>query len=219
MDVTPKLSDLQLRDVVKNFLVGGRDTTAVTLAFCTYELAHHPEVQAKVRAEVENLPMDDPIAFYKAMGGLRYIDAVVKETIRLHTPVPVDSKVAICEDVLPGGHFVGKDYVMLYCPWVMARDTALWGQDAAEWRPERWLEQKTEPSLFVWSSFQAGPRTCLGKDLAILEAKAIIALLYNAGVNLDPWPRPNPGSINNPCLVLHLADSWATMRVTFSDNR
>jgi len=196
MDVKPALSKEALRDVIKSLLVGGRDTTASTLTWAFFEIARNPEIERKCREEVKTLPMDDPSDFYAASKAWTYIDAVVRETIRLHSPVPIDAKHAINDDVLPDGTFVGKGWIAVYSPWVMARDTDLWGPDAATWRPERWLEgtlATQEPSPFVMTSFQAGPRICLGKDLAILEAKAVIAMLMHAGVNMRLWPTMGDG--------------------------
>lgn len=198
MDVKPRPSKRELRDSIKSLLVGGRDTTAVTLTWAFFEISRHPEVEAKLRQEVKDIvvEVEDPLEFYAASKQWRYTEAVVRETIRLHTPVPIDAKRAINDDLLPDGTFIGRGWMVVYSPYVMARDADLWGPDAAVWRPERWLEgslASTEPSPFLFSSFQAGPRICLGKDLAILEAKTVIALLMRAGVTMRTWPSMGPG--------------------------
>lgn len=141
-----------------------------------------------MRQEAEGIPKDDPIAFYNFVKGMRYTEAVIRETVRLHTPVAIDGKTSLSDDVLPDGTFIGKGWLVSYSPYVMARDTDLWGADALTYRPERWLEMKSEPSPYVYTQFQAGPRVCLGKDLAILESKGVLALVVNAGVEMALWP-------------------------------
>lgn len=161
-----------------------------------FELGKNPEIRRKLEVECQSLPAEDPLAFYAALKGCKYVDAVVRETIRLHTPVPLDARKAAKDDVFPDGTFCGKGWVVTFAPYVMARDKEMWGEDAESWRPERWFEgelAKKEPSPFVYSMFQAGPRICLGKDLALLEAKSCVALLVRAGLSFTLWPgEPEP---------------------------
>merc|ERR1711907_929933 len=94
----------------------------------------------------------------------------------------------------------------------------LWGPDASEWRPSRWLEgvlATKEPSPFVYSGFQAGPRICLGKDLALLEAKSCVAMLMKAGVKLRPWTDKVP--VFKMGMTLATGDEGLPMRCTFID--
>jgi cytochrome P450 len=191
LDVKPPYSKDELRDVIKSLLVGGRDTTAISLTWAFFEIARHPEIEKKCIEEVKSIPEDDAPAFYAASKGWKYIDAVARETIRLYSPVPIDAKHAVDDDVLPDGTFIGKGWITVYSPYIMARDSDLWGPDAATWRPERWFEGNLatqEPSPFMMSSFQAGPRICLGKDLAIFETKAVIAQLLHSGIRMRLWP-------------------------------
>jgi cytochrome P450 len=103
----------------------------------------------------------------------------------IHTLYPYTTKAA---DVLPDGTKVQRGTILEYCPWVMGRKRAIWGEDAARFDPERWLvrtstsgdedelQLKTFPSPFKFPVFQAGPRICLGQSMAYLEAK--IALIH-----------------------------------------
>jgi len=208
-----------LKEVISNMLLGGRDTTAVTLTWAFYEIARHPEVEARLQAEASNIPMDDVEEFYKALKVMHYTEAVVRETVRLHAPVPVDAKIAKSEDVLPDGTFVDRGCTVIYCPWAMAKDPDLWGADAGVWRPERWFDgdvAKEEPSPFIFSSFQAGPRICLGKDLAILEAKAVIATLFHAGAVMRLWPTMKEPQYEMG-FTLQVEEPGMLMKVTFDE--
>lgn len=182
-----------------------------------YEISKHPEVEARLYEECRDLNIEDPIVFYDAIKKSKYIDAVIRETIRLYAPVPLDAKKALKDDVMPDGTFVGESWVVVYSPYVMARDKEYWGEDAAEWNPDRWFKGELankEPSTFVYSMFQAGPRICLGKDLALLEAKSCVAMLMKAGVKLRPWP----GSKVPLCKMgITLAADGVPMKVEFVD--
>merc|ERR1711939_955346 len=145
---------------------------------------------------------------------------IVRETIRLYSPVPLDAKKAAADDVMPDGTFVGKGWVVVYSPYVMARDTELWGPDASEWKPSRWLDgelAKHEPSPFVYSAFQAGPRICLGKDLALLEAKSCVAMLMKAGVKLRSATDQVPIFKMGITLAAATGNVGLPMRVEFID--
>eukprot|EP00928_Gymnodinium_smaydae_P039106 TRINITY_DN26798_c0_g1_i1.p1 TRINITY_DN26798_c0_g1~~TRINITY_DN26798_c0_g1_i1.p1 ORF type:complete len:576 (-),score=112.56 TRINITY_DN26798_c0_g1_i1:212-1810(-) len=168
-------SDEALRDIVLNFLIAGRDTTASTLTWLFYELSINPEVQEKLAREVtEALPKGTPLSFEKVMR-LPYLNGAIYEALRLHPPVPINFKLAQRDDALPDGTRVPKGTRVWYMPYVMGRDPARY-ESPLEFRPERWIPF-TEPSQFEFPQFQAGPRVCLGKDMAIYEAKLCTAVL------------------------------------------
>jgi cytochrome P450 len=220
MNVEPPLSAVELRDVVKGLILGGRDTTGVSIMWSLYEISKNPDVEAKLREECKEFPTDDPVAFYNAIRKAKYIDAVVRETIRLYSPVPLDARKALKDDVMPDGSFVGAGWVVCFAPYAMGRDTAQWGPDACEWKPSRWLEgelAKKEPSPFVYSMFQAGPRICLGKDLALLEAKSCVALLMKAGLKLRAWPGAEEPRYKMGITLAIDADVGLPMKVEFVD--
>jgi hypothetical protein len=217
MNTEPPMTPLELRDVVKGLILGGRDTTGVSIMWALYEISKNPDVEARLYQECKDLPIDDPVAFYDAIRKAKYIDAVIRETIRLYSPVPLDAKKAAADDVMPDGTFVGKGWVVVYSPYAMARDTEFWGPDASEWRPSRWMQGELatkEPSPFVYTMFQAGPRICLGKDLALLEAKSCVAMLMHSGVRLRPWE----GKVPTVKMGITLsAGEGVPMRVEFVD--
>jgi len=182
-----------LRDVIINFLLAGRDTTACTLTWLFWEIASSDAVEtdgdgvhARILREVRAASCDSNGNFsFEALSQLKYCSACILETIRLHPAVPDDSKEAFADDILPDGTLVLRGEYVSYTPYAMARDVGLWGEDAASWRPERWLKMDKEPSSFLFASFQAGPRICLGKDMALLEVKAVLAQLIHMGLRWE----------------------------------
>jgi fatty acid omega-hydroxylase len=186
-------SSKELRDIVMNFLIAGRDTTACALSWTMYELARHPEVRAKVIAECNNVcaPPDeaggtrsrtfsDADYSYDKIGELRYTHAVAMEVLRLHPSVPVEVKFAIKKDTLPDGTPIHPGGTCIYSPYAMGRSKKLWGDDAEMFKPERMMDEdgkNVEPGQFKYTTFNAGPRLCLGKGLALMEIKLALAIL------------------------------------------
>ena len=122
---------------------------------------------------------------YDALKRMPYTHACVLEALRLHPSVPQDLKQAARDDVLPDGTLVRKGSYVSYDPYVMGRLQELW-EDPLEFKPERFLRVTDEqtgalavvtPDLYKFTAFQAGPRRCLGMELALLEAKAAIGTL------------------------------------------
>lgn len=191
------LSDVYLRDLVANFIIAGRDTTAVTLSWMFYELEKNPRVLTKIRAELDKVlgpaTGEDAdakfdisrIPSFESVQNLKYLHAVVSETLRLHPAVPMEL-VSSTENVTlpvpdnaPAGtkpvHVKAGSFIGLSI-YSMGRNPAIWGPDCNVFKPERFVE-KPNPSQYEFVSFKAGPRICLGKRVAYLEAKTVAAVL------------------------------------------
>lgn len=183
------LDDETLRDMVLNFIIAGRDTTAQALSWTFYMLMLHPRVEAKLFKEVqENITDDlekDSPAMYEVIRKMIYAHAVyVKrsisvdypahtyfnrffEVLRLYPSVPTNVKVALEDDVLPDGTPVRKGDSVTWSPYGQGRSEKVWGPDAKSFRPERWITEDGElrrETQGKWPAFHAGPRVCLGND-------------------------------------------------------
>mmetsp|Transcript_97063 Transcript_97063/g.222451 ORF Transcript_97063/g.222451 Transcript_97063/m.222451 type:complete len:451 (-) Transcript_97063:209-1561(-) len=168
-------SDDFLRDLVLNFLIAGRDTTAQGLSWAVFLLMQHREVEDMLIAEIKSVVGDGPVT-YKHLEQLTYTQAVINEALRLYPSVPRDPKFLAEDDEIPGvGHFP-RGSLLMYLPHAMGRSTKIWGDDAEQFRPDRWIG-KPFPSFFEYPVFQAGDRICLGMRLAWLEMKACLATL------------------------------------------
>lgn len=171
-----ELDEEYLRDLVLNFLIAGRDTTAQALSWTIFCLCQHPDVAEKVRQELADVcGIRGPA--YEDMSRLPYLQAVLSEALRLYPSVPVDTKVAANNDTWPDGTFVPRGTTVIYDIYCMGRDTKIWGDDAEKFRPERWLDMSEPPSSYEYAVFNAGPRECLGKRLAWVEMKTCLAML------------------------------------------
>ncbi|KAI9310986.1 cytochrome P450 [Dichotomocladium elegans] len=163
------LSNRELRDVILNFIIAGRDTTAQALSWTFYNLCHHPRIEYKLLDEINTYITDDlaenPPALY--------------EVLRLHPSVPANQKFALNDDVWPDGSEIRKGDYVSWSPWAQGRSEQVWGPDAKQFKPERWITPEGDlrrESQGQWPAFHAGPRVCLGQNLATLEA--LIAIVY-----------------------------------------
>jgi len=187
----------ELRDVVMNFILAGRDSTACALSWTMYELTRHPQWANKIREEAALIFGDDNKNDYNVhqIGKLKITHAVVMEALRLHPPVPEDFKFAVKQDVLPDGTNIPAGACVMYSPFSINRNHNIWGTTntdveadsnrnatVAEYSvddffPERFLEASFVPTAFTFPTFNAGPRICPGKNLAVTEIKMALAYL------------------------------------------
>ena len=164
-----------LTDLVLNFLIAGRDTTAQGMSWCLYLVMQHPEVEQKILDEEEAVCKGEALT-YEKLKDLKYLEAVLRESLRLYPSVPLDSKTALQADRLPDGTFVPRGTLLLYNSYGMGRSKTIWGPDASDFRPERWLSDELK-TPYENPVFHAGPRECLGKRLALVEMKTVMASL------------------------------------------
>ncbi|CAH8313175.1 unnamed protein product [Eruca vesicaria subsp. sativa] len=185
-------NDEFIRDVVLSLLLAGRDTSSSALTWFFWLLSNHPKVMSKIRQEIKT--NFDPTDLEK----LVYLHAALSESMRLYPPVPFNHKSPAKSDVLPSGHKVEADSKIVICMYALGRMRSVWGEDALDFKPERWILEngglKREPSS-KYLVFNAGPRTCMGKHLALLQMKMVaVEIIQNydfkvvEGQKIDPVP-------------------------------
>jgi cytochrome P450 len=171
-----------LRDTLVNMIAAGRDTVAVALTHLFHVLHEHPEIEQKLIDELHQKANN--VISEETLSNLVYMDCVVLELCRLHPPLPLDFKVCAKDIRLPGttNIILPKSTIVSYTPYHFHRLSSVWGLDAMDFKPERWLDLdgkvKVE-SQFKFLSFNAGPRLCLGRTMALLEVKTLAAILLN----------------------------------------
>lgn len=194
----------EVREQVLGMLAAGRDTTASLMSWVFYCLLRDPRVFEKLRSIIiEQFGLYDPdphaavrdITFQK-LKGCRYLQHVLNETLRLHSIVAFNSRMAVRDAILPTGGgsdggspvFVPAGSEVNFSTHVMHRRKDLWGDDADQFVPERW--ETTKPG-WSYAPFNGGPRICIGQQFALTEAGyTIVRLLqrYDAieGLDVDP---------------------------------
>src|SRR6516164_3061110 len=169
-----RMTDKQLRDEMVTLLLAGHETTAVALTFCFYLLALHPQADARLAAELDAVLGGRPPTAAD-IPGLRFTEWVVKESMRLYPPVPSVGREALeaCEI---GGYHIPKGAQIALVQWITHRDKRWYGDDAEEFRPERWDSDlaKRLPRC-AYFPFVDGPRICIGMHFAMMEAVLVLA--------------------------------------------
>lgn len=180
----------KLRHIALNFVLAGRDTSSVALSWFFWLVMNHPLVEEKIvlelaavltdtRGEETGKWVEEAVDFEEA-DRLVYLKAALAETLRLYPSVPEDFKYALNDDVLPDGTVVPAGSTVTYSIYSVGRMKSVWGEDCMEFKPDRWLSvqgDQFEPpkNAYNFVAFNAGPRTCLGKDLAYLQMKSVAA--------------------------------------------
>jgi cytochrome P450 len=173
-DGSPKFGDQYLLDVLKNFLIAGRDTTAISLSWAIYMISQHPNVEERLLNEINAVTRKDGGITYENQAELKYMRHVIDETLRLYPPVPRDSRMAVRDDVLPSGHPIPAGTVITYTAFSQHRLPEYF-KDPLTFNPDRWETDNIKPWSFI--PFHGGPRICLGQNMAYQEIKVALAVL------------------------------------------
>jgi len=162
-----------VRDESVTLLIAGHETVASALTWAWHLLVDHPEAYGRLLAEVDALDGDPG---FEDLPRLPFTRAVLDEALRLYPPAWILTRKAAADDLL-GGYRVPSGSLVLVSTWTLHRDPALWPQPD-EFRPGRWLAEGGERGpRWAYLPFGAGPRQCIGKDFALVEATLMLAVL------------------------------------------
>ncbi|KAI0713903.1 cytochrome P450 [Earliella scabrosa] len=197
-----KLPDDELLAQMTSFILAGVDTTSNSLSRILHLLAENPDVQEKLRKEIhEAEERYSKVIPYDELSQLPYLDAICRETLRVHAPVNLSARQALTDTVLPLAEPIrgvdGKMMTEIPIPKgtffflnLRACNTnkALWGEDALEWKPERWLkplprtvEDARIPGIYAnLMTFISGGHSCIGFKFSQLEMKVVLSVLISS---------------------------------------
>lgn len=179
---TKRLTEIEAMAQCVLFFLAGLETTSSTLAFATYHLALNPEVQEKLRQEVDEcMAVHGPEPSLDAISKLKYLHCVVSETLRLYPPAARLERYAIVDYVLgETGIRVPKNSSIIVPIYAMHRDPAVF-PDPENFVPERFNDENVESiKPYTYLPFGAGPRNCVGMRLALQSVKlCLIHSLHN----------------------------------------
>ncbi len=167
--------DIRLRQELYIIFTAGHETTANALTFSLYLMAQHPEAEAKVMAELNDV-LSGRLPTVADVDRLAYLRMVLAEAMRLYPPAWAVGRQAI-EEVEIAGHLLPKDSVVLNCQWITHRDPR-WFPDPLRFDPQRWtVEAKAARPRWSYYPFGGGSRQCIGESFAWMEATLILATI------------------------------------------
>jgi cytochrome P450 len=170
-----RMSDSQLRDEMMTLFMAGHETTANTLAWTWFLLSGHPEAEARLHAELEQVLGGRPPTVAD-LPRLPYAESVINETLRVYPTVWMLGREAI-EPLELGGYPIPVGTTIFMPQWVIHRDSR-WFDDPEDFRPERWqggLMQRIH--RYAYFPFGGGPRICIGNNFALMEAALVLATI------------------------------------------
>ncbi|KAI0712966.1 cytochrome P450 [Cerioporus squamosus] len=197
-DPQTRLSDAELMAEMFTLTLAGQETTSSTLTFITYELAKHPEYQARMRKEIQDrravvMARGDTSFTMDDLDSLTFTMNAIKETSRFHSVAAYLARVAVKDDVIPLAYPIvstsgetmtelpvraGQVIITSFAAYHRIID--VWGEDADVWNPDRWLRPATgkQTNVGVFANlmtFSAGVRACIGWKFSVIEMQALLA--------------------------------------------
>ncbi|CAE6524057.1 unnamed protein product [Rhizoctonia solani] len=198
------MSDEEVLGQISTFLAAGHETTSSTTAWALYALTQHPEVQTKLREELQSAGLGDEPSM-DAIDGLKYLHNFVREVLRVYAVVSMSDREVAHDTVIPVGEnftdtrgmvqtgiSVRKGDSVAIPILSMNRAKEVWGEDAMEFNPERWdnLPNAVKDMPGVWGNtltFLHGPHACIGYRFAVEEMKILLyALVRGFEFEIDP---------------------------------
>ncbi|KAL9066240.1 MAG: hypothetical protein Q9161_007697 [Pseudevernia consocians] len=192
-DLYDKMQDpILVRDQLVNVLLAGRDTTACLLSWTFFLLVRHTSALDRLRDEIRSVMGDDEELTRTHVQKMSYLKCVLNETLRLYPSVPINVRIAQKTTWLPRGGGPDGDAPLLvrrgvgvgFLAYYLHRRKDLYGDDADEFRPERWEGPELANIGWGYMPFHGGPRLCLGKDFALMEASCAVIRIIQSFPNL-----------------------------------
>ncbi|KAI5116489.1 hypothetical protein M0805_000623 [Coniferiporia weirii] len=203
------LPEDELLGHMNTFIIAGSDTTTAAVSRILHLLATHPDVQTKLREEVTAARKEYGDLDYDTLQALPYLDAICRETMRAYPPASLVERVAVKDSILPlkwpiksaDGKTEIKEILVPKNTGIIVSilganlSTRIWGDDAEEWKPDRWLKPLPEsvadahlPGVYSqMMTFIGGGRACIGFKFSEMEMKMVLSILLEAFV-FEPGP-------------------------------
>jgi cytochrome P450 len=171
-----RMTEEEVRDEVIIVFLAGHETSALAATYVWYLLSLHPEVEAKLHAELDAV-LGGRAPTYDNLEKLAYTRMVIEESLRLYPPAPALSSRAAREDDEISGRRIAKGTEVAILPWVLHRHRTLWNYPE-RFEPERFSQERsTTRPRFAYLPFGAGPRICIGAQFALAEVSLLLATM------------------------------------------
>ncbi len=183
---TPGMSDDLIRDQILTMLIAGHDTSTALLAWALHLLGTHPDVLDRARREVDGA-IGDGTPAAGTIDELHFLDAVIKETLRLFPPIHVGNRL-VAEETAVSGYELPAGTRVMASIYLSHRDERHWEEPEC-FRPERFERGAERPPAFTYVPFGAGPRACIGAAFAQVEARVVLGRILQR-FDLEDIGRP-----------------------------
>ncbi|KAE8038975.1 hypothetical protein FH972_011432 [Carpinus fangiana] len=179
-----KLTRAHIKALIVDFFAAGTDTTAIATEWALAELINHPMVLEKARKEINNIVRNCRLVKESDVPNLPYIQAIIKETLRLHPPLPMVTRKCI-EDCKIGNYVIPANTLLFVNVWAIGRDPNYW-KNPLDFEPERFLKSNEKGNMghidirgqhFQLLPFGSGRRICPGINLAMQELPTLLAAM------------------------------------------
>ncbi|WP_309222041.1 cytochrome P450 [Aeromicrobium sp. S22] len=185
-----RLDDVNIRHQILTFLVAGHETTSGALSFALHHLSRSPAALQQAQAEVDRVLGPDPDVepTFEQVPKLRYVRRVLDEALRLWPTAPAFGRSPRRTTTLSTGHVMRPgDWALVLLPLVH-RDPTVWGEDADQFDPDRFLPGRSRGRLpHAYKPFGTGERSCIGRQFALHEAVLVLAQMLHS-YDLEPDP-------------------------------
>jgi len=171
-----EITDQQIRDEVMTLMLAGHETTANLLTWACYLISQHPRVEDKLMQELDAV-FGNRTPGVDNLQELNYTKLVLQETMRLYPPVWIISRKAVNKDEI-GNYTIPPGSTVTICLYTLHRHPDIW-ENPGEFNPVRFSnEQVKNRHKYAYIPFGGGPRSCIGKYFAMMEARLILAMIH-----------------------------------------
>ena len=180
-----KLTDTEIKALLLNMFSAGTDTSSSTVEWAIAELLRHPKILSQAKQELDSVVGRDRLVTELDLPNLTYLQAIIKETFRLHPSTPLSLPRVAAESCEINGYHIPKDSTLLVNVWAISRDPDVWAEPL-EFRPNRFLPDGERPNADVRGNdfevipFGAGRRICAGMSLGLRMVQLLTATLVHA---------------------------------------
>jgi len=174
MQETADLSDDEILSQVQTFIFAGHDTTGLALTYALHLLSTHAAVRDQFYTELDTV-LGSSQPTLSTVGDLEVVERVLQEALRLYPSIHTIPRVTTT-DVTMGGYRIPAGTETHLSVWRLGRDDRFW-ETPTEFRPARWAETTPQSEGYAYIPFGAGPRQCIGRRFALLEAKIVLATI------------------------------------------
>nr|XP_033326710.1 cytochrome P450 6k1-like isoform X1 [Megalopta genalis] len=169
------------------FFVAGRESSVTTICFTLYELSKYPDIQKRVRKEIQDIIKAEGIT-YESIHNMKYLNQVICEILRLYPAAPLLDRITSTDYKVPGTDIVIEKGTPIYIPLCGLHRDPRYFPDPDRFDPDRFSdENKNNITQFTYMPFGEGPRNCIGMRLGMIQsAMGVITVLRDFEVSLDP---------------------------------